>query len=174
VFIYLIELLKRGHSEEVDRILKDMEKDEMIAISEKYLFLPNGSALGTNGVIQGALHVGKKCKILGNYHVKGHTFVDKESKVIGTVRCSGNVVLEAKTSVEGTIEGDDILIKKMCTVAGDIKGRNIKVGKDVTIGGVLKATDGITFYDEKEKKMKKKVERFTEKVDVVDEVAELL
>lgn len=174
VFIYLIELLKRGHSEEVERILQEMEKNEMISISERYLFLPNASTVGSDGVIQGSFHVGKKCKIFGNYRIKGNAFVDEESIVIGSLKCSGNIALEKRVKLEGTIEGDNIIVKKMCNVAGDVKGKKIEMGKDAIIGGVMKATEGIKFFDEKEKKMRKKVERFTEKVDIVDEVAELL
>ncbi len=174
VFLYLIELLKRGHSEEVERILQELDKDEMIAISEKYLFLPNASIIGSEGIIQGSLHVGKKCKILGNYKIKGNAFVDEESVIIGSLKCSGNIVMEKSVKIEGNIEGEDITIKKLCTIGGNVIGKKIEMGKDASVGGIIKAPDGIKFFDEKKKKMKKKVERFIEKVDVVDEVAELL
>ena len=174
IFLYLIELLKRGHSEEVERILQEMEKDEMISISEKYLFLPNGSIIGNEGIIQGSLHIGKNCKVVGNYKVKGNAFVGEGSILVGSLKCSGNILLEKKVRVEGNVEGNAITIKKMCNIGGNVKGKEIEIQKDANIGGVIKAVDGITFFDEREKKMKKKVERFTEKVDIVDEVAELL
>ena len=174
VFLYLIELLKRGHSEEVERILQEMEKDEMISISEKYLFLPNASVIGNEGIIQGSLQIGKNCKVKGNYKIKGNAFVGEDSTLIGSLKCSGNIILERKAIVEGNVEGNEIIIKKGCTIGGDVRGRKIEMQKDATIGGIIKATDGITFFDEKKKRMQKKVERFAEKADVVDEVAELL
>ena len=48
VFIYLLQLLKMGHSEEIDRILEEIEENEgdTIPISETFLFIPNNSIIG--------------------------------------------------------------------------------------------------------------------------------
>ena len=47
IFIYLLQLLKMGHSEEIDRILEEIEDNERdtIPISETFLFIPNNSTI---------------------------------------------------------------------------------------------------------------------------------
>ncbi|MHA1479659.1 MAG: acyltransferase, partial [Promethearchaeota archaeon] len=48
IFIYLTQLLKLGHSEEIDRLLEEMEENDgdTIPISEIFLFIPNSSIIG--------------------------------------------------------------------------------------------------------------------------------
>jgi len=48
IFIYLMQMMKMGHSEEIDRILSEMEENDgdTIPISETFLFIPNNSMIG--------------------------------------------------------------------------------------------------------------------------------
>lgn len=174
VLLYVLELLKRGHSEEVERILQELENnDEIISISEKYMFLPNSSSIGNDAVISGGLHVGKDCVITGNHRVKGNVTVESGSTIYGSLKASGNITLEDNVKVEGNVEGSTIKVG-LCKIAGGIDGKKVEIFKNAEVAGTIKAPEGVNFFDAKRKKMKKKVERFKEKVDVVDEVAELL
>jgi len=174
VLLYLLELLKRGHSEEVERILQELDSNEdIISISEKYFFLPNSSSIGNDCAINGRLHIGKNCVVNGNHKVKGNIVVEEGSTIYGSLKASGNVTLENNVKVEGNVEGEMIKIG-LCNIAGDVSGKKIEIFKNANVLGVVKAAEGIQFFDNKRKKMKKKVERFKEKVDIVDEVAELL
>ncbi|RLF64578.1 MAG: hypothetical protein DRN33_01820 [Thermoplasmata archaeon] len=174
VLLYLLELLKRGHSEEVERILQELESNQdIISISEKYFFLPNGSSIGNECTINGRLHIGKNCVVNGNHRVKGHIMVEEGSTIYGSLKASGNIILGKNVKVEGNVEGEMIKID-MCDIAGDVSGKKVEIFKNANVMGVVKAAEGIQFFDSKKRKMKKKVERFKEKVDIVDEVAELL
>ncbi|MEA2054224.1 MAG: polymer-forming cytoskeletal protein [Candidatus Thermoplasmatota archaeon] len=174
VLLYILELIKRGHSKEVERILQELENNnDIISISEKYFFLPNGSSVGSDAIINGRLHVGKDCVITGNHKVKGSIFVGKGSAIHGSLKSSGDVTLEDGVKVEGNVEGGFIKIG-LCNIAGNVDGRKVEIFRNANVSGVIKALEGIKFFDERKKKMKKKVERFKEKVDIVDEVAELL
>ncbi len=174
VLLYILELIKRGHSEEVERILQELEdNDEIISISEKYMFLPNGSSIGNDAIINGGLHIGKDCVITGNHRVKGNVVVEDGSTVYGSLKASGNVTLENNVRVEGNVEGSFVKIG-LCNIAGGIYGRKVEIFRNAEVTGTIKASEGVSFFDAKRKKMKKKVERFKEKVDVVDEVTELL
>ncbi len=174
VLLYILELMKRGHSEEVNRILQELENnDDIISISEKYMFLPNSSSIGNDAMINGGMHVGKDCVVTGNHKVKGNISVDSGSIVYGSLKASGNITLKNNVRVEGNMEG--VLIKiGLCNVAGDIDGKKVEIFKNANVAGTVKAAEGIEFFDGKRKKMKNKVERFKERVDIVDEVAELL
>ena len=61
IFIYLMQLLKMGHSEEIDRILEEIEENEgdTIPISETFLFIPNNSIISVQkSKVDFNLHVG--------------------------------------------------------------------------------------------------------------------
>ena len=174
VLLYVLELLKRGHSEEVERILQELEKnDEIISISEKYMFLPNSSSIGNDSAISGGLHVGKNCVITGNHRVRGNVTVESGSTIYGSLKVSGNITLEDGVKVEGNVEGSAIKVG-MCNIAGGIDGKKVEIFRNAEVTGTIKALEGVNFFDAKKKRMKKKVDRFNDRVDIVDEVAELL
>jgi len=178
IFIYLMQLLKVGHSEEIERLLEELEENngETIPISETFLFIPNNTIMAAQkSDAESSLRIGKKCKVLGNYSLKGPVFVDDDSEVYGSITtthevyCGKNVTIHGAVTAQGNVHLDE-----NCHVIGNVKGDTIMLSKSTIIEGTLHAKQGTSFFDAKKEKAKEKVKRFETNTDVVDEVQEML
>ena len=178
IFIYLLQLLKLGHSEEIDRILEELEQNdgETIPISESFLFVPNNSIIGlTKSKIDCNLHVGRQCTILGNYEIKGNIFVEPESNVCGSLSATKNVFCGKKVKIQGNISSDgEVHICEGATVGGDVSGEKILLAKTAAVQGTLIAKEGVTFVDASQEEATEKVKRFENDADIVDEMKGML
>ena len=178
IFVYLFQLLKMGRSEEIERILEELEQNDgdTIPISESFLFLPNNSIMSiSNSKVEGNLQVGKECKLLGNYDVKGNVSVDEKSEIFGTVKATGNIFVGKKVKIHGNISSIAMVnITEQTNIIGNVSGDEILLSKTASIQGTLHAKKGISFVDSSKEQASEKVKRFENDVDVVDEVKELL
>lgn len=178
MFIYLMQLLKMGHSEEIDRILEEMEENEgdIIPISETFLFIPNNSIIGVQkSKVDFSLHVGKASRVLGNYDVKGNAFIDDGSIIHGTLKSGGDVFCGKKVAVQGNINAHgDVRVEDKTKVAGNISAEKIYLSKTASVNGTLVAKSGVSFMTPSKGKAEEKVKRFESDVDVVDEVDDML
>ena len=179
VFIYLLQLLKMGHSEEIDRILKEMEENEgdTIPISEIFLFIPNNSIIGVQkSKVDSSLRIGKKCKIIGNYDVKGNVVIGDASIVYGTLKSTGNLFCGKKVEIQGNIDSNgEVRIEEKSNVAGNVSGDRIYLSKNTKINGVLNSKKGVSFITRSIKQeAEEKVKRFENDTDIIDEVDEML
>ena len=178
IFIYLLQLMKVGHSEEIERILSEIEENEgdTIPISETFLFIPNNSIIGVQkSKVDFSLRAGKKTKLLGNYDVKGNVFIENNSIVHGTIKSTGDVFCGKKVKVQGNIDSmGDVKIDDDAYVAGKISGNKIFLSKESTVNGELFAKNGISFNKASKVQTEEKVERFEKDTDIVDEVDSLL
>jgi len=122
-----------------------------------------------------SLRIGKKCKILGNYHLKGTAFIDDDTEVYGSITANGDVWCGNNVNIHGAISTDgEVNISEQVRVGGDIHADSIKLAKSAVVEGTLHAKNGISFIDTKKKQAEKKIQRFESNTDVVDEVTELL
>lgn len=178
IFIYLMQLLKMGHSEEIERLLEELEENngETIPISETFLFIPNNCIMGAQkSQADYNLYVGKHCKVLGNFSLKGTVFVDEESELCGSVNTTGNIWLGKNTTIQGKVSTSGVVhISENVHVGGDVRAERIELAKSAVVDGTLHAKDGISFLDSSKKQAEKKVQRFESNTDVVDEVTNLL
>lgn len=178
IFIYLTQLLKLGHSEEIERILSQLEENDgkTIPISKSFLFIPNGSIIGIQkSRVDCNLNVGKNCKILGNYHLTGNIFIGDNTKIYGSLVCTGDVQLDKRVEVHGNIDSKgDVKIAERSHVIGDLSGNKIHLSKTAVIDGTLMAKKGVSFEHKSKKDAKEKIKRFEKNVDVADEVGEML
>jgi len=178
IFIYLTQLLKMGHSEEIDRLLQEMEENDgdVIPISETFLFIPNGSIIGVQkSKVDFNLRVGKKSCILGNYDVKGNVFVGEGSAMHGTLKSTADVFCGNDVVIQGNIDAHgDVRIEDKVTVAGNISAGKIFLSKTASVNGTLLAKNGISFMTPSKSGAEEKVARFESNVDVVDEVDDML
>jgi len=178
IFIYLMQLLKMGHSEEINRILEEIEENEgdTIPISETFLFIPTNSIISVQkSKVDCNVQVGKKSRILGNFDVKGNMFIGENSEVHGTLKATGNVFCNKKTKIQGNIDSNgEVRIEEQTKVAGDIHAEKIYLSKDGTVNGMLFAKNGISFMEPKNNEAENKVKRFETDADVVDEVENML
>ncbi len=178
IFIYLLQLLKMGKSEEIERILNEMEENEgdTIPISEKFLFIPNNSIIGVQkSKVDYNLRVGKKSKLIGNYEIKGDVFIETGSVIHGSLKSTGNVFCDKKTVIHGNIEAEgDVKIEDKSKVSGSISGNKIYLSKEASVDGELFAKNGVSFITDTEVVTKDKIKRFETNTDIVDEVETLL
>jgi predicted acyltransferase (DUF342 family) len=178
IFVYLLQLLKMGRSEEIERILEELEQNDgdTIPISESFLFLPNNSIMSIyNSKVEGNLQVGKGCKLLGNYDVKGNISVEDQSEIFGTLKATGNIFIGKKVKIHGNITSQGIInITDQANILGNITAEEISLSKTASIQGTFLAKKGISFVDTSKEQATEKVKRFENDVDVVDEVKELL
>jgi predicted acyltransferase (DUF342 family) len=178
IFVYLLQLLKMGKSEEIERILEELEQNDgdTIPISESFLFLPNNSIISTsNSKVEGNIQIGKQCKLLGNYDVKGNASIDEKSEIFGTLNAAGNIFIGKKVKIHGNITSTSTVnITDQVTIIGNVTGEEILLSKTATIQGTLHAKKGISFTDTSKQQASEKVTRFDNDVDIVDEVKEML
>lgn len=178
IFIYLLQLLKVGHSEEIERILEELEQNDgkTIPISESFLFIPNSSIIGlSKSQVDYNLHIGKECKVLGNYDIKGNIYVDDRSDVYGTLHATEDVFCGKKVKVHGNIISNGVVnIGEKTHVVGNVSADKILLSKTATVQGTLLAKKGISFIDSSKEEATEKVKRFENDADVVDEVKEML
>jgi len=178
MFIYLMQLLKMGHSEEIDRILGEMEENEgdIIPISETFLFIPNNSIIGVQkSKVDFNLHVGKASRVLGNYDVKGNVFIGNNSVIHGTLKSGGDIFCGKKVTVQGNIDAhSDVRIEDKTKVAGNISAEKIYLSKTASVNGTLLGKNGVSFTTPSKDKAEEKVKRFESDVDIVDEVDDML
>jgi predicted acyltransferase (DUF342 family) len=178
IFVYLMQLLKMGRSEEIERILEELEQNDggTIPISESFLFLPNNSIISvSNSKIEGSLQIGKECKLLGNYDIKGNISVDEKSEIFGTLKATGNVYIGKKVKIHGNITSIGIVnIAELVEIFGNVSGEEIFLSKTASVQGTLLGRKGISFQDVLKEQATEKVKRFENDIDVVDEVKEML
>jgi predicted acyltransferase (DUF342 family) len=177
IFIYLLQLLKMGRSEEIERLLEELEQNdgETIPISEKFLFIPTGSIIGVaKSRIDYSLRVGNKCKIVGNYDIRGGITVEDETAMHGTLTATDDVYCGDNVHVFGNIKTNGAVhIGENTIVEGNISADKIIMAKSATIRGTLLAKHGTSFSTQSDS-ANEKVIRFDSHANVVDEVKELL
>jgi len=178
IFIYLMQLLKMGHSEEIDRILSEIEENEgdTIPISETFLFIPNNSIISVQkSKVDFNIRVGKKSLLLGNYEVKGNVFIEDDSIISGTLKATGDAFCGKNVKIQGNINSNgDVRIEDNTNIAGNISASRIFLSKQATVNGMLSAKNGVSFMSSISNDAEDKVKRFESNADVVDEVDDML
>lgn len=178
IFIYLMQLLKMGHSEEIDRILEEIEENEgdTIPISETFLFIPNNSIISLQkSKVDFNINIGKKSSVLGNYEVKGNVFIDDNSVVHGTLKNTGDTFCGKNVKIQGNVASNgQVRVEDKTMIAGNVTGDKIFLSKEAVVNGMLSAKNGVSFMSPSEKKAEEKLKRFENDTDIVDEVDNIL
>lgn len=174
--IYLFNLMKRGHSKEVERILQEMdEKDfteEEIPVSDNFLFIPTGSSADPNEFnIKGNCRIGGNCKLKGNYNVEGDVRIGDETEFIGNIQGKGKIILGSKVTLDGSIESKThITIGHECYITGDVKCNTLEMVQNTKIDGIIHAPDGIKINPVAVEEMDEKIRKFDSGLDGLDEI----
>ncbi|PKK85234.1 MAG: acyltransferase [Thermoplasmata archaeon HGW-Thermoplasmata-1] len=181
IFLYLLELLRLGQSDEVQRILDEMdtmenEEDAAIAVSDVFTFVPADTTIGLQeSIVHGNMRIGSGCRILGNYNVKGSVYVGKGSRIYGALRSSDEMVINDEVEIQGSVgAGGEIRLGAGCKILGNLSGKSIQMFQNAMVEGTINAEEGIRFCTEKSEEMKEKVERFENDVAMVEDVMDLL
>jgi predicted acyltransferase (DUF342 family) len=175
LFIYLLELMRLGKSAEVEKLLDELEAaQEQIQISDKFLFVPDHSTLGLqHSTIAGNFFVGRDCRVLGNYHVKGNGVLGPGSKLYGALRAEGLVRLQGGSEVQGTIEtSGKVVIGEGCRVLGDVRAAEVEMFPSSIVDGKIVAPSGVKFSTVQSQAMDERMERYTAGLN--DDLVDLL
>jgi predicted acyltransferase (DUF342 family) len=161
VFIYLLELMRLGHSDEVDRILKELEASEGdIAVGDGFLFVPDHSVLEPTQLdIHGGLEAAANVRILGNLTVRGPVRLEPGVRVFGALRADGDVDLRAGAEVQGdVVSAGQVLVGEGCTILGSLHARSVVLYPNATVDGKVIATEGVSFRTEAQAKAQQTAE----------------
>jgi predicted acyltransferase (DUF342 family) len=164
LFIYLLQLLGQGRSEEVERILKELEQGEdgPIVIGSGYLYIPEGSHLGLQeGVVKGNLSIGEGARVLGNYAVQGWARLDGHATLVGALRAARDIHVGPGCRVEGDLACLGTLhLGEEARVLGRIEARRVAMAQSAKVEGTVQAKEGIHFVSKHAQAMADKVEDF--------------
>jgi predicted acyltransferase (DUF342 family) len=178
IFIYLTQLLKMGKSEEIERILVEMEEHQegTIPISEIFLFIPNNAILGVQKTkTEGDIRIGKKSKIIGNINGKGSILINDDTELHGSLRVNGEIYLGKNITVQGSITSDTtIRIDEHSCIHGDLTAKKIFLSKTVKTQGTLFAQQGTTFIEPTDFQSEETLRRFEEDMELLKTIDEAL
>ena len=164
LFIYLLQLMGQGRSEEVERILQQLEQggDEPILVGQGYLYIPAGSTLGLQeGCVKGNLSIGAHCRVLGNLDVEGWARLEAGAAIVGALRAAQDIHVEAGCKVEGDLACHGTLhLGPDAHVSGSIEARKVSMAQSARIEGTVQAKEGIAFVSQASAAMQEKVEDF--------------
>ncbi len=173
IFIYLLQLLKMGHSEEIERILKELEDSEgdTIPISEVFLFIPNNSIIGSQkSKTDHSLRIGRNSRIIGNFDVKGKIFIGDDSVIHGSLKAGDDILCGKNVDIKGSLfSHGDIRIDEEVIVGGRVTGKHIYLAKTSLIQGTLFGEQGVTFIAPFDYQSAEVMRRFEEEIEVFEE-----
>ena len=176
IFIYLSQLLKMGHSEEIERILSEMEEHDggTIPISEVFLFIPNSSMIGMQtSQTDGDVRIGKNCKLRGNIEVKGKVFIGDKTSIQGGIHADGEIYCGKDVDIKGAVYSlGSIRVDDDAIIGSDITAQKIHLSKTAVTHGTLFAKQGITFiapYDYQEDEDERRFEEDIEIAEMLDD-----
>jgi predicted acyltransferase (DUF342 family) len=175
LFLYMMELLRMGRGEEVERILHEVEAaQETIQVADVFLYVPDRSTIGlTSSTVRGNLFVGKDCRILGNYTVHGNVTLGPGTRLYGAVKATGVVKLQATSEVQGSVQSTHkVHIGEECRILGNVKAPAVEMFQSATVDGQIVAPEGIKFTTKQSLEMEEKVERYA--AGMRDDVVDLL
>ena len=164
LFIYLLQLLGQGRSEEVERILQQLEQGEQgpLVVGKDYLYLPEGSRLTLQeGAIKGNVALGAGARVLGNFDAQGWARMEKGASLVGALRATKDIHVAEGCVIEGDLECEGVLhLGPDARVAGSIEARKVSMAQTARIEGTVQARDGIAFVSPTSEAMVQKVEDF--------------
>ncbi|MEE9152099.1 MAG: polymer-forming cytoskeletal protein [Thermoplasmata archaeon] len=168
VYLYLLELMKQGRSQEVEMILDELDgESEEFIISDVFTFVPNDSEITLQRAkIKGNCWIGENCRILGNYSVSGYMKIGSKTKFHGSIEAGKDLDIGSNSEIVGSITSKGtVTIDANTHIHGNVKAKSVEIRKSVVVEGKIQAQDGLTFTTPESKEMKVKVERFERGLD---------
>jgi predicted acyltransferase (DUF342 family) len=174
--IYLFNLLKRGHSKEVDKILAELDEndfiEEEIPVSDEFLFVPTGTVAEPDVVnISGNCRIGGKCRLKGNYDVNGEVKIGDDTEFFGNIKAKGNITLGTNVTLDGSLESEEhIILGKETYISGDVTCKTLEMVQNTVIDGIIHAPDGTKINPVSVEEMDEKIRKFDSGLDGLDEI----
>lgn len=173
IYLYVLELLRQGRSQEVEMILDELEEEEKeYVISDVFMFVPNDSEISLQkAFIKGNCRIGEKCRILGNYIVSGKMKIGSNTRFHGSIGAGNDVDIGSDTNISGNISCKGALkIDANTYIHGNVKAKTVEMLKSTIVEGVIQAKEGVVFTTPVSKEIKTKIERYDRGLDDLDAV----
>jgi len=171
IFLYLLELLRRGEEGEVERIIEELNAgEEAFLIRGKFLFLPRGCTVTKQSIrAPGDVIIGPEAKVVGSIIAGGSVVVNGEAEVFGRIKAEEDIILRKDTVVNGEVEArGEVLIDGAARIQGDVSAKGIRATQDTVIGGRLKAEEGVQLIPPESKEVEEKLKRFELGLDITE------
>lgn len=172
LLLYLLELIKKNDSQEVESFFKEIEEggEESILISQNFIFFPKGSRIEENLIkIPGDMKVGHDCQIVADLTITGSLNVESQVQIFGDIETGDDVVIGENVVINGSIRTDgDVTIHHAARITGNIRGRNIVTTPDTIIDGTLKGEEGIKILPEGSNAIEERISRFEKDMDDIE------
>ncbi len=174
IVIYLLELLRRGETEQVEAILAELEAEnpDDFLITGDFLFVPLGSRLTKRTAqIKGSIRVGEEAKVRGNLNATKDVLVGMDAEVLGHVIAKRNVTIKEGAVIEGSARSKgDMDIETGVHITGDVECMTLKLHTDAKVDGTVFAQRGIRFADEESKRTDDAADRVKSDLEGLDTV----
>ncbi len=169
ILLYLLELLRKNDSKEVENFFKELEEgdEENFLISQDFTYIPKGSRITKNKIIiPGDMKISARCQVVGDLEIGGSLDIGEEVQVFGEIRTKGDIYLGENVVINGSIRSEGrIDIHHSARLAGDLKGTWIETTSDTIIDGTLKGDEGIRILTESGTAVEEKMERYQKGMD---------
>ncbi len=175
IFIYLMDLLKRGKSQEVEDILNELEgMEEEIEIAEGYMFVPDGSVISLQHIkVPGNVRIGAGSRLLGNISAKGPVKIYRGAEVYGSISTTGDINLDEAVIVHGDISTSGrVMVAEDVHVGGKVAGGEVMMARNAVIDGQVMAPRGVQFFNPVPDEVAARIESFEMGIDKVSVIPE--
>ena len=174
ILLYLLELIKRDDSTEIDRFFKEMETGEGgdFLISNNFTYLPRGTRLdGEMFEVPGGLRIGPRARVVANVVSQGDVDLETEAVLIGDLNAKGKVYIGENVIINGNVLSDiEITVHHAARIDGNLRSKNISITPDTIVEGTLKGSEGIRILMEGEGAVEERISRYEKGVDSLEGV----
>lgn len=151
IFMYLMEMLRLGKGEEVEKVMSELFEVDGMELSERTMIIPNGSKV-TYELMRapGKVIIGDGCRLIGNIRATSAQIGDSNT-LFGSIRTRDNITIGNGTEVHGNlISGDTVYIGDGSHILGEINAQTIRVHEDALVKGAMHGVNGVFIVKEEE------------------------
>ncbi len=169
-FIVLMELLRQGRSDEVERILEELEEMQEIQVNEGYAFLPSGSRIGDELRTKGGVRVGDRSHV-PSIAAGDWVRVGLAAEVQGPIASGGDTTLAEGVLVHGDVEAQGrLIIGPDVRVGGSLRAASVTMARDSVVTGEIVAPGGLKFTDPPKAEIEERLGKFEVGMEAVSEM----
>jgi predicted acyltransferase (DUF342 family) len=169
-FIVLMELLRQGRSDEVEKILEELEEMQEIQVNEGYAFVPSGGRVAEDLFTKGGCRVGDRSHVppisAGDWVRVGFA-----AEVMGEINAGGDATLAEGVLVHGGVTaGGRLILGPDVRVGGDLKARSVTMARTAVVSGEIVAPGGLKFTEPPKVEIEERLGKFEVGMEAVGEM----
>ncbi len=172
ILIYLLELIKRSDSTEVDDFFKELEagEEDNFLISKNFTYLPKGSKLEEDRLfVAGDIKIGPRSQIVSTIEAEGDIEIGNEAQIFGDILAGKRIYIGENVVINGKISsGSEVVIHHAARIGGDIRSKNIVITPDTIVEGTLRGDEGIKIMPNGDSAIEERILRFEGGMDSME------